>query len=135
MSFNNIAFLTQLRFMNVHHSNVAHSTHLSKDTSGCKQKCTQFLTLFSGTVFHTLSHGVICFAQSVSPRNHFLTGGNSLTANQRPLLRCFLKLTLRTKWITPCERASKTVPENGVRNCVHFYLRPLERPLGHFGKM
>ena len=48
-------------------------THLSKGTCGCKQKCTQFLTLFSGIVFYALSHGVIRFARSVSPRNHFLT--------------------------------------------------------------
>ena len=52
--------------------------YLSKVMSGFKQKCTQFLILFSGTVFHALSHGVIRFVQSVSPRNHFLTGGNSL---------------------------------------------------------
>ena len=39
----------------------------------------------------------------------------------------FLKLTLRTKWITLCERAQKTVPENGVKSCVHFCLRSLLR--------
>ena len=49
-------------------------THLSKDTSGCKQKCTQFLTLFSGTVFHALSHDVIRLAWSVIPRNHWFLG-------------------------------------------------------------
>ena len=57
--------------------------HLSIDTYGCKQKCTQFLTPFSGTVFYAPSHGVNHFARSVSPRNHFLTAGNSLTANQK----------------------------------------------------
>ena len=36
-----------------------HTTHLSKGTSGLKQICSQFLTLFLGTVFHVLSHGVI----------------------------------------------------------------------------
>ena len=45
---------------------MGHIPHLSKGTSGCQQKCTQFLTLFSGTVFHALSHGVIRFARSVS---------------------------------------------------------------------
>ena len=99
--------------------------HLSKVMSGFKQKCTQDLTSFSGTVFHALSHGVICFVRSVSPRNHFLTSGNSLTANQKLLFRWFSKLTLRTKWLTPCERAWKTVPENGVSSCVHFCLRSL----------
>ena len=39
--------------------------HLSKSSSGRKQKCTQFLTLFSGTAFHALSHGVIHFVRSV----------------------------------------------------------------------
>ena len=38
----------------------------------------------------------------------------------------FVKLTLGRKWITRCERAWKTRPENGVRNCAHFCLRPLE---------
>ena len=37
----------------------------------------------------------------------------------------FLKLTLQTKWITPSERALKTVLENDVRSCVHFCLRSL----------
>ena len=36
-----------------------------------------FMTLFSGTEFYTPSHGMICFVPTVSPRNHFLTGGNS----------------------------------------------------------
>ena len=31
----------------------------------------------------------------------------------------------RAKQITPCERAWNTVPENSVRNCVHFCLQPL----------
>ena len=43
----------------------------------------------------------------------------------QPTRKRFLKLTLRTKWITPSERALKTVPKNGVRNCVHFCLRSL----------
>ena len=42
--------------------------HLSKDTSGCKQKCTQFLTLFSGTVFYALSHGVHTFCSECQPQ-------------------------------------------------------------------
>ena len=37
----------------------------------------------------------------------------------------FLDLTLRTKWNTPCERAWKTVPKNGVASCAHFCLRSL----------
>ena len=61
-------------------------------------KWLQTLTLFSGTVFHALSHSVICFAQSVSHKNHFLTGGNSLTAKQKLLLSWISKLTRRAKW-------------------------------------
>ena len=58
----------------------------------------------------------------------------------QPTRKWFLKLTLLTKWITPCERALKAVPENGVESCVHFCLRslgPLERcevPLQVIGK-
>ena len=68
---------------------------------------------------------VISFVWIVCPRNHFLTGGNSLTDNQKLLLSWFSKPTLRAKWIPPCERAWKTMPENGVRSCVHFCLRSL----------
>ena len=106
---------------------MGHIPHLSKGTSGCQQKCTQFLTLFSGTVFHALSHGVIRFARSASPRNYFLIGENFVTANQKLLRSWFLKLTHRAKWIPPCERVWKTMPENDVRSCVHFRLRSLLR--------
>ena len=43
--------------------------HLSKGSSGRKQKCTQFPTPFSGTAFNALSHGVIHFVWSVSFKN------------------------------------------------------------------
>ena len=102
------------------------ASHLSKAPSDLKQKCTQFLTPFSGTVFNALSLGVIHFVRSVSLRNRFLVGWNSSTANQKTSISRFVKLTLQSKWITPCERASKTVPENGVGNCVHLCLWPLE---------
>ena len=45
------------------------TSHLSKGSSGRKQKCTRFLTPLSGTVFHALSHGVIHFVRSVSFKN------------------------------------------------------------------
>ena len=45
-------------------------SHLSKGSSGCKQKCTQFRRPFSGTVFHSLSHDMIHFVRSVSFKNH-----------------------------------------------------------------
>ena len=38
-------------------------SHLSKGKSDLKQKCTQLLTPFSGTIFHALSHGEIHFAR------------------------------------------------------------------------
>ena len=41
-------------------------THLSKGTSGLKQKCLLTLTSFLGTVFHALLHGEIHFVPSVS---------------------------------------------------------------------
>ena len=48
--------------------------HLSKRPSDRKQNGTQEKTLFSSTVFHALSHGVIRFVASVSSKNHLLTG-------------------------------------------------------------
>ena len=43
-------------------------SHLSKGTSGLKQKCTQTLTSFLGTVFQALSHDVIHFVPRVSSK-------------------------------------------------------------------
>ena len=63
-----------------------HRCHAFRQSYANHLPSTQFLTLFSGTVFHALSHGVIRFAWSVKPKNHFLTGGDSLTANQKLLL-------------------------------------------------
>ena len=48
--------------------------HLSKQPSDLKQNGTQEKTQFSGTVFNTLSHGVIRFVASVSSKNHLLGG-------------------------------------------------------------
>ena len=61
----------------------------------------------------------------VECRNHFRTGGNSPTANQKLLLEWFLKLTLHKRWITPSIRAWNALKQNGVRSCVHFCLRAL----------
>ena len=50
------------------------STHLSKHPSDLKQNGTQEKTPFSGTIFQTLSHGVLRFVSSVSqPEDGFLT--------------------------------------------------------------
>ena len=49
-------------------------THLSKRLSDLKHNVTQEKALFSGTVFNTLSPGVIGFVASVSSKNHFLSG-------------------------------------------------------------
>ena len=99
--------------------------HLSKRLSDLKQKCTQLLTPFSGMVFHALSHGVIHFARSVSFENQLNRGFWLAVREFPPVRKWFLGLTLRAKQITPCERAWNTVPENSVRNCVHFCLQPL----------
>ena len=44
--------------------------HLAKRPSDLKQNGTQEKTPFSGTVFHTLSHGVLRFVESVSFKTH-----------------------------------------------------------------
>ena len=45
-------------------------THLAKRPSDLEQNGTQEKTPFSGTVFYTLSHGVLRFVVSVSFKNH-----------------------------------------------------------------
>ena len=64
--------------------------HHSKHPRDLKQNGTQKETPFSGTVFNTLSHGVVRFVASVSSKNHLLTGWNSLRANQKLLFNGFL---------------------------------------------
>ena len=49
--------------------NVLEVAHLSKLPSDLRQNGTQEKTPFSGTVFHTLSCGVLRFVASVSPKN------------------------------------------------------------------
>ena len=46
------------------------ASHFAKRPSDLKQNGTQEKTPFSGTVFHTLSHGVLRFVASVSFKNH-----------------------------------------------------------------
>ena len=45
-------------------------SHFAKRTSDLKQNGTQEKTPFSGTVCHTLSHGVLRFVAIVSFKNH-----------------------------------------------------------------
>ena len=100
--------------------------HLSKPKSDPKQKCTQLMTLFSGTVCYALSHGGILFAQSVSFESQL---NKNLWLGVRefpPFRKWFLGLTPQAKQITPCGMAWNTVPENSVRNGVHFCLQSLE---------
>ena len=52
------------------------------------------MTPLSGSVFQALSNGVICFVPRLNPRNHFLAGQNSPTANQRLFSYSFSKLSL-----------------------------------------
>ena len=84
--------------------------HLAKRSSDLKQNGTQERTPFSGTVLHTLSHSVL-----------FLL----VFKEFQPVTRCFFELTLTTKRITSCEKAWKTLLENGVFSCVPFCLRSL----------
>ena len=60
---------------------------------------------FSSPVFHAISCGAIRFVVSVSYKNHLLTAWKYITANEKLPFDVFLKLTLATKRITPCERA------------------------------
>ena len=46
-------------------------THPPKRPSDLKQNGTQEKTPFSGIVFNTLSHGIVCFLASVSPKTTF----------------------------------------------------------------
>ena len=65
-------------------------SHLSKLPSDLKQNGTQEKTPFSGTVFNTLSHGMVRgFFASVRPKNYSLSGWNFLTANQKLLFNGF----------------------------------------------
>ena len=62
-------------------------SNLSKQLRDLKHNGTQEKLPFCGTVFNTLSPGVIAFVASVSSKNHLLTGLNSPTANQRLLFQ------------------------------------------------
>ena len=70
-------------------------SHLSKRTSDLKQNGTQEKTPLSGTVFNTLSHGVVRFVASGSSKNHLLTG--LLFIESEAFIKWFLKLPLTTK--------------------------------------
>ena len=75
-------------------------------------------------------HGFSCsftwchFVQSVSFKNHLNRSFWLAVREFPPVRKWFLGLALRTKRTTPGERTWKTVPENYVRNCVHFCLKP-----------
>ena len=74
-------------------------TPLAKRPSDLNQNGTQEKMPLSGTVFRTLSHGVIQSEASI---------------------QWFLKLTLETRRSTPCEITWKTVQENSIFSCVPF---------------
>ena len=56
-------------FVRLHMNECEWVPHLSKGTSGLKQKCTQTPTSFLGTVFQALSHCMIHFVLRVSSKN------------------------------------------------------------------
>ena len=74
-----------------------------------KQNGTQEKTPFSGTFFQTLSCGVINLVASVKKMTLWLV--QICFRQSFASIQCFLKLTLATKWITPCERVRKTGPK------------------------
>ena len=73
-------------------------------------------------IFYALSHGTLGFALHGSYLNHFLIGGNSSTANQIRWNKWLLKLPWKAELRVPCERASKTVLETGVKSDPAFCL-------------
>ena len=92
-------------------------SHLSKHPSDLKQNGTQEKTQFSSTVFHALSHGVICFVASVSSTFWLV---KFLDSQSETSIQWFLKLTLATKWSTPCERYVKMCHKVVVFLVYHF---------------
>ena len=70
-----------------------------------KQNATSLLTPVSNIVFYALSSGTLGFALNGSSVNHFLIGGNSLTANQILSCKWLLKLPWRAKPGGALERA------------------------------
>ena len=65
--------------------------------------------------FHALSQGNLSFAHHGSFLNHFLIGRNSSTANQILRNKWLLKLPWKAEPRVPCDRASKTILETGVK--------------------
>ena len=92
--------------------------HISKRPSDLKQNGTQEKTLFSDTVFNTLSDDVFHFVANVSFKNHrsFWLAVKKF----QPVRRWLYKLTLATKQTTPCERVLKIVPKKGVFFVYHL---------------
>ena len=56
-------------------------THFAKRPSDLKRNGTQEKTPFSGTVFHTLSHGVLHLVAGVSFKNHWIEASDWLWKN------------------------------------------------------
>ena len=78
---------------------------------------------FFATALHT--HGMIHFVWSDRCEKHINGSFWLATEEFRPARKLCLVLTLQTKRITLCKRAWNSEPENGLRNCVLFCLRPL----------
>ena len=100
-----------------------HKAHLSKGLTSNKNahnfwhhSWAKFLRLFYLT--WSILFGVSALEPTFSKRLKFL---KFFTIPSETSILRFLKPTLWTKWITPCESAWKTVPDNGVGNCVRFY--------------
>ena len=97
------------------------NTHLAKHPSNLKQNGTQEMTPFSGTVFHTLSYGVIRFVAIVSFKYHWIKA--RISTSQRVVFRantCNQTDHTMGKGIENCAK-------NGVFSCVIFCLWSLGR--------
>ena len=83
---------------------------------GSKQNAGSLLTTVSDTVIDVLTHGTLTFALHGRYLNHFLIGGNSSAANQIVWNKWLLELPWKAKPRVPCERASVTMLETGVKS-------------------
>ena len=105
--------------------------YLYKSESDFKEKCTQFLLPFPGTVLHAFSHGVVHFVPSVILRNHFLTGGNfSNSQSEASIYVIFMANTLNKMDHTML----KSMQKRAGKGC-HKLRIFLFKANGAFGKM
>ena len=72
--------------------------HIAKRLSDLKQNGTHKKTPFSGTVFQSLSHGVLRFVASVSFKNHWIEASDWLSKNLNQSESGFLSYHSQQNW-------------------------------------